>query len=53
MSLGLEIPNITFIIAIAVGGYAWLRYLKRPLSRTPPIVSLTVRGILRSLLALV
>ncbi|KAK6837347.1 hypothetical protein RU639_001323 [Aspergillus parasiticus] len=41
MSLGLEIPNITFIIAIAVGGYAWLRYPKRPLSRTPPIVSLT------------
>ncbi|RAQ60846.1 hypothetical protein COH20_010920 [Aspergillus flavus] len=41
MSLGLEIPNITFLIAIAGGGYAWLRYLKRPLSRTPPIVSLT------------
>ncbi|KAB8219557.1 hypothetical protein BDV33DRAFT_204269 [Aspergillus novoparasiticus] len=41
MSLGLEIPNITFLIAIAVGGYAWLRYLKRPLSRTPPIVSFT------------
>ncbi|KAE8310679.1 hypothetical protein BDV41DRAFT_579375 [Aspergillus transmontanensis] len=41
MTLGLEIPNITFIIAIAVGGYVWLRYRKRPLSRTPPIVSLT------------
>ncbi|KAF7631605.1 hypothetical protein AFLA_012460 [Aspergillus flavus NRRL3357] len=41
MSLGLEILNITFFKAIAVGGYAWLRYLKRPLSGTPPIVSLT------------
>lgn len=28
MSLGLEILNITFFKAIAVGGYAWLRYLK-------------------------
>ncbi|RAQ40837.1 hypothetical protein AFGD_007136 [Aspergillus flavus] len=41
MSLGLEILNISFLKAIAVGGYAWLRYLKRPLSGTPPIVSLT------------
>ncbi|KAE8420987.1 cytochrome P450 [Aspergillus pseudocaelatus] len=41
MSLGLEIPSITFLIAFAVGGCAWLRYLKRPLPRTPPIISLT------------